>query len=349
MRERGFASDNNSGIHPEILKAIESANAGHSIGYGDDKWSKEAVRLFKDEFGEDTDVFFVLTGTGANILGIQSALQSFHTVICAETAHIHTDECGAPEKFTGSKLLPVATQNGKITPAQIEKHLHGFGFEHHSQPGLISITQATEMGTVYSVDEIGALADLAHQHGMYLHMDGARIANAAVSLEVPFRTFTRDAGVDILSFGGTKNGMMIGEAVLFFNPALSLYSKYFRKQAAQLFSKMRFVGAQFVPYLREGIWKINAAHANRMAKILETEIRKLKGIEITQSVDANGIFAIVPKELIPQLQNEYFFYTWNEQRGEVRWMTSFDTSEEDIMNFAHILKGLLNDKLYITV
>ncbi len=349
MRQRGFASDNNSGIHPDILKAIESANVGHSIGYGDDKWTQEAVRLFKDEFGENTDVFFVLTGTGANILGIQSALQSFHTVICAETAHIHTDECGAPEKFTGSKLLPVATQNGKITPAQIEKYLHGFGFEHHSQPGLISITQATEMGTVYSVEEIGALADLAHQHGMYLHMDGARISNAAVSLGLPFIAFTRDAGVDILSFGGTKNGMMIGEAVLFFNPALSLNSKYFRKQAAQLYSKMRFVGAQFVPYLREGIWKINASHANRMAKILETEIRKLKGIEITQSVDANGIFAIIPKDLIPKLQSEYFFYTWNEQRGEVRWMTSFDTTEEDIMNFAHILKGLLNDMLYITV
>jgi threonine aldolase len=343
MRQRGFASDNNSGIHPEILKAIESANTGHSIGYGDDSWSKEAVGLFKKEFGDDTEVYFVLTGTGANILGIQSAISSFHTVICAETAHINTDECGAPEKFTGSKLIPVATQNGKITPGQIEKYLHGFGFEHHSQPGLISITQVSELGTVYSVDEIRVLADMAHRHGMFLHMDGARISNAAVSLGLPFRSFTRDAGVDILSFGGTKNGMMIGEAVLFFNPGLAINSKYYRKQAAQLYSKMRFVGAQFVPYLRDGIWKINATHSNRMAKILETEIRKLKGIEITQSVDANGIFAIVPKALIPQLQHEYFFYTWDESRGEVRWMTSFDTTEEDIMNFAHILKRLLNE------
>jgi len=343
MHQRGFASDNNSGIHPEILKAIESANVGHSKGYGDDIWSNEAVELFRKEFGDDTEVFIVLTGTGANILGIQSAIQSFHSVICAETAHIHTDECGAPEKFTGSKIIPVATQNGKITPEQIGKYLHGFEFEHHSQPGLISITQVSELGTVYTVDEIKALADLAHLHGMFLHMDGARISNAAVSLGLPFRAFTKDAGVDILSFGGTKNGMMIGEAVLFFNPALALQSKYYRKQAAQLFSKMRFVGAQFVPYLRDEIWKTNATHSNRMAKILEAEIRKLKGVEITQLVQGNGVFAIVPKEIIPQLQNEYFFYLWDEHRGEVRWMTSFDTTEEDIMNFAKLLRDLLNE------
>ena len=341
MRERGFASDNNSGIHPEILKAIVSANEGHAVGYGDDKWTTEAVRLFKTEFGDDTEVFFVLTGTGANILGIQSAVHSFHTIICAETAHIQMDECGSPEKFTGCKLLPVPTTAGKLTPDQVKKHLHGFGFEHHSQPGLISITQATELGTVYTVDEIKALAELAHCHGMFLHMDGARISNAAVSLGVPFRTFTRDAGVDILSFGGTKNGMMIGEAVLFFAPNLSAFSKYYRKQAAQLYSKMRFVGAQFVPYLRDGIWKTNATHSNRMAKILETEIRKLKEIEITQSVDANGVFAIVPKELIPRLQQEFFFYTWDENRGEVRWMTSFDTTEEDIMKFAGLIQHFL--------
>jgi len=343
MHQRGFASDNNSGIHPEILKAIDSANVGHSKGYGDDIWSNEAVELFRKEFGDDTEVFIVLTGTGANILGIQSAIQSFHSVICAETAHIHTDECGAPEKFTGSKIIPVATQNGKITPEQIGKYLHGFEFEHHSQPGLISITQVSELGTVYTVDEIKALADLAHLHGMFLHMDGARISNAAVSLGLPFRAFTKDAGVDILSFGGTKNGMMIGEAVLFFNPAFALQSKYYRKQAAQLFSKMRFVGAQFVPYLRDEIWKTNATHSNRMAKILEAEIRKLKGVEITQLVEGNGVFAIVPKEIIPQLQNEYFFYMWDEHRGEVRWMTSFDTTEEDIMNFAKLLRDLLNE------
>jgi len=343
MRPRGFASDNNSGIHPQILKTIEEANTGHSIGYGDDPWTKEAIALFRIEFGDETEVLMVLTGTGANILGIQSLVHSFHSVICAETAHIQTDECGAPEKFTGCKLIPVATSNGKITPAQIEKHLHGFGFEHHSQPALISITQVTELGTLYSVNEIRELAELAHSHGMYLHMDGARISNAAVSLDLPFRAFTKDAGVDILSFGGTKNGMLIGEAVLFFNPALSEHSRYFRKQAAQLFSKMRFVGAQFVPYLRDEIWKTNAIHSNKMAKLLETEIRKIKGIEITQSVEGNGVFALVPKPIIPKLQDEYFFYNWDEARGEVRWMTAFDTTEEDILNFTKLIRELLNE------
>jgi len=343
MQPRGFASDNNSGIHPQILKAIAAANAGHSIGYGDDPWTQEAIALFKKEFGDEIEVLMVLTGTGANILGIQSSMRSFNSVLCAETAHIQTDECGAPEKFTGSKLIPIVTQNGKLTPEQIEKHLHGFGFEHHSQPGLISITQVTELGTVYSVEEIRELAELAHNHGIFLHMDGARISNAAISLDLPFKTFTIDAGVDILSFGGTKNGMMIGEAVLFFNPALSIYSKYFRKQAAQLYSKMRFVGAQFVPYLRDEIWKTNAMHSNKMAKLLETEIRKIKGVEITQLVEANGVFALIPKTIIPKLQREYFFYTWNESRGEVRWMTAFDTTEEDILNFTKLLRELMTE------
>ncbi len=343
MRDRGFASDNNSGIDPHILRAIEEANNGHAIGYGDDRWTAEAITLFKKEFGESTEVYLVLTGTGANILGIQSAVSSFNSIFCAETAHIQVDECGAPEKFTGSKLIPIATRNGKITPGAIEKHLHGFGFEHHSQPGLISITQASELGTVYSVSEIRELADLAHKHGMYLHMDGARISNAAVSLGLPFKAFTRDAGVDMLSFGGTKNGMMIGEAVLFFNSALSAHTKYYRKQAAQLYSKMRFVGAQFIPYLRNEIWKKNATHSNRMAKILEKEVAKLHGITITQLVQANGVFAIVPKSIIAKLQEEYFFYMWDESTNEVRWMTSFDTKEEDIFNFTKILGSLLGE------
>lgn len=341
MNKRGFASDNNSGIHPAVLKAIENANVGHSKGYGDDIWTKEAVTLFKEEFGSLTEVFFVLTGTGANILGLMSVMHSFNSVICAETSHIQTDECGAPEKITGSKLIPVQTSDGKIRAEQVKKHLHGFDFEHHSQPGVISITQATELGTIYTVEEIKELAQLAHQHGMFLHMDGARIANAAVSLGLNFREFTVGAGVDILSFGGTKNGMMLGEAVLIFNPELSRFSKYYRKQAAQLYSKMRFVGAQFVPYLRDQIWKTNAEHSNKMAKLLESEIRKIDGIEITQKVEANGVFAIVPKELIPGLQKEYFFYTWDEPRGEVRWMASFDTTEEDILTFSTLLRKFM--------
>jgi threonine aldolase len=343
MANRGFASDNNSGIHPAILKAIENANIGHSIGYGDDEWTREAIRLFKNEFGESTEVFFVLTGTGANILGLMSLLHSFNSIICAETSHIHTDECGSPEKFTGCKVIAIPASDGKISPSLVEKQLRGFDFEHHSQPGIVSITQATEMGTVYSVKEIRELAQLIHSHRMFLHMDGARISNAAVSLGLNFREFTVNAGVDVLSFGGTKNGMMLGEAVLFFHPELAVYSKYYRKQAAQLYSKMRFVGAQFVPYLHDQIWKTNAAHSNRMAKLLESEIRKINQIKITQKVEANGVFAILPKKLIPALQNEYFFYIWDERSGEVRLMTSFDTTEEDIMKFSALLKKYMKN------
>jgi threonine aldolase len=343
MAKRGFASDNNAGIHPAILNAIENANIGHSLGYGDDDWTREAINLFKFEFGKLTEVFLVLTGTGANILGLMSLAHSFNSIICAETSHIQTDECGAPEKFTGCKLISIPSSDGKIYPNLLQKHLQGFDFEHHSQPKVISITQSTELGTVYSVEEISELATLAHHHNMFLHMDGARISNAAISLDLNFREFTVDAGVDVLSFGGTKNGMMLGEAVLIFNPELAKYSKFYRKQAAQLYSKMRFVGAQFVPYLRDHIWKVNAEHSNRMAKLLESEIRKINKVTITQKVEANGVFAIFPKHIIPILQKEYFFYVWDEHHGEVRLMTSFDTTENDIMKFAELLTRCLNE------
>jgi threonine aldolase len=342
MSNRGFASDNNSGIHPAILKAIESANTGHAVGYGDDRYTEEAKRLFKSEFGEETEIFFTLTGTGANILSIQSLCQSFHSIICTETAHIHTDECGAPEKFTGSKLIPIPSSNGKVSPSELLKKLHGFDAEHHSQPGMLSISNVTEMGTVYSADEIKELAEIVHQHGMYLHMDGARIANAAVSLGLNFRAFTKDAGVDVLSFGGTKNGLMLGEAVLIFNPELAKNTKYYRKQAAQLYSKMRFVSVQFIPYLKDELWKANAGHANRMAQMLAGLVGEIKAIKITQKVDANGIFAILPREIIPLIRKEYFFYDWDESKGEVRWMTSFDTTEEDITSLVALLKAHLN-------
>jgi len=342
MNKRGFASDNNSGIHPEVLKAIEMANVGHAVGYGDDIYTEKAKMLFKKEFGEDTEIFFTLTGTGANILSIQSLCQSFHSIICTETAHIHTDECGAPEKFTGSKLIPVPSGNGKISPSELSKKLHGFGAEHHSQPGMLSISQVTEMGTVYSVDEIRELAAIVHSHGMYLHMDGARISNAAVSLKLNFRAFTKDAGVDVLSFGGTKNGLMLGEAALIFNPEIARNSKYFRKQAAQLYSKMRFVSAQFIPFLENEIWKTNAEHSNRMAQILADQVSGIKAIKITQKGEANGIFAILPKEVIPIIRQIYFFYDWDESKGEVRWMTSFDTTEEDVINMVALLKSKLD-------
>lgn len=338
---KGFASDNNAGIHPAILKAIGEANYGHVVGYGNDPFCAEAIGLFRKEFGNDTAVFFVFNGTGANVLGLSSVTSSFNSIICAETAHIQEDECGAPEKFTGCKLLTVEPVNGKVVPEKLQHHLSGFGFEHHSQPGVISISQATEMGTVYQPGEIAELADLAHRHGMFLHMDGARIANAAVSLGMSFRAFTRDCGVDVVSFGGTKNGMMMGEAVLFFNPALAEKTKYIRKQSMQLYSKMRFVGAQFVAYLKNDLWKQPAAHANRMARILEREISDIPGVFITQKVEANGVFAIVPREVIEPLREKYFFYTWNEKLSEIRLMASFDTTEEEITDFARILRELI--------
>jgi threonine aldolase len=341
MMKRGFASDNNSGIHPEILNALSVANEGHAVGYGGDQTTELAIQRFKQEFDEQTDVYFVFNGTGANVLSLSTQTRSFHSVICAETAHIQVDECGAPEKFTGCKLLPVEVKQGKITPEGIAKYLHGFDFEHHSQPKVISISQVTELGTVYSVEEIRAITSLAHQYGLFVHMDGARLANAAVALNLPFRAFTIDAGIDVLSFGGTKNGMMLGEAVLFFNPELSGNAKYIRKQSMQLYSKMRFVSAQFLAYFNNELWKKNATHSNKMAQLLEQEVKNIPAIQLTQKVEANGVFAIVPPEIIPQLQEKYFFYMWDEKRSEVRWMTSFDTTEEDIFNFTALIKSLV--------
>ncbi len=342
--KKGFASDNNSGVHPAIFKAMEEANKGHVVGYGDDAYSQKAIQLFKEKFGSETEVFFVFNGTGANVLSLSTVTQNFNSIICAETAHIQEDECGAPEKFTGCKLIPVEPVNGKVTIKAVLPHLKGFGFEHHSQPKVISISQVTEMGTVYQPEEIRALADLAHQHDMYLHMDGARLSNAAVALEMDFKAFTKDCGVDILSFGGTKNGMMLGEAVLFFNPKLTQNTKYIRKQSMQLYSKMRFVGAQFLAYFENDLWKETATHANRMAKLLEAEIIKIPEIKITQPVNANGIFAIVPPEIISPLKEQFFFYMWDEIRSEVRWMTSFDTTEEEIYAFARLIKELVKKK-----
>ncbi len=341
--KRGFASDNNSGVHPEIMDAMNNANFGHTIAYGDDPYTEKAKKKFYEIFGNDIDVYFVFIGTAANVLGLNAATRSWNAVICAETAHINVDECGAPEKFNGFKLLSVETPDGKLTVDLIQKHMHGFGFEHHSQPKVISITQATELGTVYKPHEIKDLADYAHQNNMILHMDGARIANAAVSLGLDFKSFTRDVGVDIVSFGGTKNGMMYGEAILFLNKKLGEDFKYVRKQGMQLASKMRFISAQFERYLSDDLWKKNAQHSNRMAQLLESKIKELPQIKITQKVEANGVFAILPdKKLIEELTKEYFFYDWDESKNEVRWMCSFDTQEEDILKFVELIKKKLS-------
>jgi len=323
------------------MAEIISVNNGHVVGYGSDVYTRIALDLFKDVFGSDTETFFVFTGTAANVLGLSAIIRSWNSVITASSAHLEQDECGAPEKFTGCKVLSVDTPDGKINRRLVEIHMHGFDFEHHSQPKVISITQATEMGTVYTPHEIRELADFAHSNGMMLHMDGARLANAAVSLDLPFKAFTADAGVDVLSFGGTKNGMLFGESVVFFNPALAADFKYLRKQAMQLASKMRFISVQFEAYLSSEVCLRNAEHANRMARLLFERVSGIKGITITQPVQANAVFAIIPRKIIRPLQEKYFFYIWNESISEVRWMTSFDTTPEDLDGFCKFLASLM--------
>ena len=338
---RGFASDNNAGVHPDIMAAMASVNCGHAVAYGDDPVTHAAVGRFKEHFGHGIDVYFVYNGTGANVIGLKSITEPFHSVICADTAHIHVDECGAPERFTGCKLLSVPTGDGKLSVESVRQHVHGFGFVHHAQPRVISITQATELGTVYRPEEIAALADYTHKNSMLLHMDGARLANAADCLGMTLGAITRDVGVDVLSFGGTKNGMMFGEAVVFFNPNHSVHTRYFRKQGMQLASKMRFVSAQFDALLSGDLWLENAAHANRMARLLAEEVETIPSIRITRKVQTNVVFARVPREQIPVLQKERFFYVWNDAASEVRWMTSFDTTPEDIHAFVKFIKATL--------
>jgi threonine aldolase len=336
--KRGFASDNNAGVHPRMMEALGAANGGHVRAYGDDQFTEAAVARFRERFGEGVEVFFVFGGTGANVTGLASMTRPHHAVVCAETAHINVDECGAPEKFAGCKLLALPTTDGKLTPAQIEPLLAHEGDQHHVQPRVVSISQATEMGTVYTTAEIKALAQFAHARGMLLHVDGARIANAAAHLGVPLRELTTDAGVDVLSFGGTKNGMMYGEAVVFFDAERARDFKFTRKQAAQLPSKARFIAAQFDALLAEDLWLENAAHANRMAQLLADKLKQIPRVKITQKVEANAVFALLPREHVAAVQRRFFFYVWNEETSEVRLMCSFDTTEEDVRELASVIK-----------
>ncbi|NPV86570.1 MAG: low specificity L-threonine aldolase [Anaerolineae bacterium] len=338
---RSFASDNNSGVHSEILAAIAQVNTGHVVGYGNDPYTQAAIARFCEIFGGDIEVFFVYGGTAANVLGLTAALKPYQAVICPETAHINVDECGAPEKFSGCKLIDVPTPDGKLTVDMVAPWLHFLGDPHHVQPRVLSITQSTEMGTLYTPEEIKALADFAHQHGLLVHMDGARICNAAEALNLPFRAFTRDAGVDILSFGGTKNGMMYGEAVIFFDTSLAADFEFIRKQGMQLASKMRFIAAQFNALLTNDLWLRNARQANRMARLLAHEVEKIPALHITQTPQVNAVFVQMPKPIIPRLQERYFFYVWNEELGEVRWMTSFDTTEEDVRSFIACVREMV--------
>jgi threonine aldolase len=338
---KGFASDNNSGVHPYVIESLIKANTEHAIGYGGDEITARAEMLFQNIFGQQANVFFVYNGTGANVIALQAMTRPFNAVIAAESAHINVDECGAPEKHTGCKMLTVKTSDGKLTPELIQQHLHGFGFEHHAQPGVVSVTQSTEMGTLYSLEELKTLSDFVHAKGLYLHMDGARISNAVVTLGCSFREMTTDVGVDVLSFGGTKNGLMFGEAVVFLNPEFVKHAKFVRKQTTQLHSKMRYIAAQFETFLTNDLWQKNAAHSNRMATLLARELEPLREIQLTQKVEANGVFAIVPPQIIEPLQQKYFFYMWDESRNEVRWMCSFDTTEEEIRGFVDEVKRLL--------
>jgi threonine aldolase len=334
---RSFASDNNAGIHPQVLNAIASANRGHAVGYGDDIYTEAAVRKFKQLFGTNTEVFIVFNGTAANCLSLKALTTSHHAVLCSAASHINTDECGAPERFTGCKLLALPTDDGKLTVENVEHAYHGIGDQHHVQPRVISITQATEMGTVYTPAEIKALASFAHTRGMFLHMDGARIANAAASLGLTLKQITRECGVDVLSFGGTKNGVLGAEAVVFFDKALTRDFLFLRKQGMQLASKMRFISAQLDALLTNNLWLKSAQHSNRMAKLLEKELRAISKVKIVYPVQANGVFAQIPRQAIAKIQKRYFFYVWNEEASVVRWMCSFDTTEADVKDFARFV------------
>lgn len=337
---RGFGSDNHSGISREILTAIGGANEDHALAYGDDEWCARTEGIFRETFGPEAKVYFVFNGTGANVLCIDAMCRSHEAVVCAETAHINVDECGAPQRVVGCRLLTVDTADGKLTPELVCTRLHGFGFEHHSQPKAISISQPTELGTLYTLEEIRALADLAHSYNMYLHMDGARLANAAVALGKSFKEMTTEVGVDCLSFGGTKNGMLMGESCVILNRALDVDMKYRRKQMTQLCSKMRFIAAQFEAYLTTGLWRRNAEHSNAMAQLLQKEVKGL-GVRVMYPVQVNSVFVQLPADIWHALQKEYFFYDWDEAQNVVRWMCSFDTTEEDIHSFVASLKRLL--------
>lgn len=331
---RGFASDNYAGVHPEVLAAVALANDGHQVAYGEDAYTAHLQEVFRGHFGPSAQTYPVFNGTGANVVALQAVTSRWESVICAESAHIHVDECGAPEKLAGLKLLTVPTEDGRLTPELIDRQAWGWGDQHRAQPRVVSIAESTELGTVYSPEEIAEICHHAHERGMVVHLDGARLANAAASLGVPLRALSTDAGVDIMSFGGTKNGLMFGEAVVVLNPEAVRGVDYLRKLSMQLASKMRFVSVQFEALLAGDLWLRNASHANAMAARLADAVRDIPGVALTRPVRSNAVFAVIPAEVTERLQKRFRFYTWDESTGEVRWMTAFDTTESDIDTFA---------------
>lgn len=352
MIKRNFASDNHAGVHPRMLQAITSANEGHVSSYGSDSYTEKALASFKSCFGEQTEAYFVFNGTAANVLSLSALTRSYHSVICARAAHVDADECGAPEKFLGCKLVKAETVDGKLTVAAIAAVTRGVGDVQQVQPRAVSIAQTTELGTVYTKDEIRAIANFCHERGMYLHMDGARISNAAAALDCGFKEMTTDLGVDILSFGGTKIGMLAGEAVVILNQKLLSELggdfKYLRKQGMQLASKMRFISAQFLALLEERIWLESAKSSNAMAALLAKELSPIREIAIARPVHANAVFALFPKTAIPKIWEKFLFYVWDENEilrsgfespyQEVRLMTAFDTRESDVHEFVQVVK-----------
>ena len=341
-----FASDNHAGAHSDILKAITLANSGHVPAYGNDHYTGRVTSQFRAIFGEKVETYFVFNGTAANVLGLKAAVQSHQSVLCAESAHINVDECGAPEKFIGCKLVTIPTPDGKLTPELILPQMKGTGDQHHSQVRAISIAQSTEYGTLYTLAEIRDLASFSHARGLILHMDGARISNACAALGCSLREMTTDLGVDLLSYGGTKNGLLFGEAVVILNSELARDFQYIRKQGMQLASKMRFLAVQFETLLTDELWLRNAKQANDMAALLYQEVLKVPEIKISQKPQANAVFAWVPKSAIPKIQAKYFFHIWSpeldsENRNEVRWMTSFNTTREQVLDFAQIIRQSL--------
>lgn len=336
---KGFASDNYSGAHPEVLAAMVAANAEHAAAYGADPWTARAQELLRGHFGEQAQSFLVWNGTGANVTILRAMCRPWHAVVCAASAHINVDESGAPEFLTGVKLLDLPTPDGKLTPELVRSAVIRVGDEHAVQAKVISITQSTELGTLYTAEEIRALADLAHANGMYLHVDGARLANAAAALGLPLRAFTTDVGVDAVSFGGTKNGMVFGEAVVLLAPELAEGFQWIRKQSMQLASKGRFLAAQFVALLEDDLWLRSAQHANAMGARLATAVRDVPGVRLTQEHRANVVFAALDPAVTARLQQDWPFYVWDEATGEVRWMCSWDTTEQEVDAFAAALAG----------
>ncbi|BBY18737.1 threonine aldolase family protein [Mycolicibacterium litorale] len=341
---RGFASDNYAGVHPEVLTALAAANGGHQVAYGEDRYTARLREVVREHFGERAEVFPVFNGTGANVISLTSVLPRWGAVIAASTAHINTDEAGAPERMTGIKLLTVAAPDGKLTAGLIAREAWGWGNEHRAQPLAVSITQTTELGTLYRPEELRSITDFAHAHGMAVHMDGSRLWNAGAALGVPFREFTTDAGVDVLSLGGTKNGLLGVEAVVVLDPDRATGLRYLRKLTMQLTSKMRFASAQLLALFDDDLGVRSAAHANAMAARLRAALEDgladgtLSGVAFTQDTDANAIFATLPTDAADRIRERVRFYDWDRSRGEVRWMTSWDTTEADVERFVSVVR-----------